>query len=77
MRLWVRDTGDGIAAEDREAVLERFGRAQVRPGDDGFGLGLSIVRAIADAHGGDVRITDAEPHGARVEIVLPDREIDR
>lgn len=77
VRLWVRDTGDGIPAEDREAVLERFGRSRVRAGDDGFGLGLSIVRAIADAHGGDVRISDAEPHGARVEVVLPDREIER
>ena len=77
VRLWVRDSGDGIAPEDRAAVLERFGRSHVRAGDDGFGLGLSIVRAIADAHGGDVRITDAEPHGAHVEIALPDREIDR
>ncbi len=47
IRLWVRDTGDGIAPADREAVLERFGRSRVRPGDAGFGLGLSIVRAIA------------------------------
>ena len=55
--------------------FERFGRSHVRAGDDGFGLGLSIVRAIADAHGGDVRITDAEPDGAHVaSIVLPDRE---
>ena len=73
VRLWVRDVGDGIPPDDRAAVLERFGRSQVRPGDDGFGLGLSIVSAIADAHGGDVRITDAEPHGARVEITIPDR----
>ena len=41
VRLWVRDSGDGIPAEDREAVLERFGRSHVRAGDDGFGLGLS------------------------------------
>ncbi|SEC87856.1 Signal transduction histidine kinase [Nocardioides exalbidus] len=75
VRLWVRDTGDGIAPEDREAVLERFGRSHVRAGDDGFGLGLSIVRAIADAHGGEVRITDAHPdpapRGAHVEIRIP------
>jgi two-component system OmpR family sensor kinase len=77
VRLWVRDSGDGIAPEDRGAVLERFGRSQVRPGDGGFGLGLSIVSAIADAHGGDVRITDAEPHGAHVEISLPERGIPR
>jgi signal transduction histidine kinase len=72
LTLWVRDAGDGIAPEDRDAVLERFGRGHVRPGDDGFGLGLSIVSAIAHAHGGEVRIGDAEPHGAHVEIVLPD-----
>ena len=35
------------------------------------------VQAIADAHGGEVRITDAEPRGAQVEVVLPDRTIDR
>jgi signal transduction histidine kinase len=73
IRLWVRDTGDGIAPADREAVLERFGRGRVRPGDDGFGLGLSIVRAIADAHGGEVVIEDARPRGAHVEITLPER----
>jgi two-component system OmpR family sensor kinase len=77
VRLWVRDTGDGIPPEDRAAVVERFGRSHVRAGDDGFGLGLSIVSAIAEAHGGTVRITDAEPRGARVEIALPARTMTR
>jgi two-component system OmpR family sensor kinase len=77
VRLWVRDTGDGIPPEDRASVLERFGRSHVRAGDDGFGLGLSIVSAIADAHGGDVRITDGETRGARVEISLPERTMTR
>lgn len=76
VRLWVRDTGDGIAEADREAVLERFGRSSVRAGDEGFGLGLSIVAAIADAHGGTVLIADADPThptspGTRVEIHIP------
>jgi signal transduction histidine kinase len=71
--LWVRDTGDGIPPEDRGAVLERFARSHVRPGDDGFGLGLSIVSAIAEAHGGAVVIGDGEPRGARVEVRLPAR----
>jgi signal transduction histidine kinase len=75
--LWVRDTGDGIPPEDREAVLERFGRSQVRSGDDGFGLGLSIVSAIAQAHGGTVRIGEGEAGGAHVEVRLPVRTVDR
>jgi two-component system, OmpR family, sensor kinase len=73
VRFWVRDTGDGIDPADRETVLQRFGRSRVRPGDEGFGLGLSIVHAIVEAHGGDVAIRDAQPHGAHVEITLPDR----
>lgn len=70
VRLWVRDTGEGIDPADRETVLQRFGRSRVRPGDGGFGLGLSIVHAILDAHGGAVEIHDAEPHGARVELTV-------
>ena len=70
-RLWVRDTGPGVAPQDRELVFERFGRSAVREGDEGFGLGLSIVRAIARAHGGTVGVEDGEPHGARFVITLP------
>lgn len=74
VRLWVRDSGDGIPPADREAVLERFARSRVRSGDEGFGLGLSIVAAIADAHGGGVRIEDARPSpGVHVEIRVPRR----
>jgi signal transduction histidine kinase len=71
VRLWVRDTGAGIPPEHRDLVFERFGRSAVPTGDEGFGLGLSIVSAIAAAHGGRVGIRDTEPHGAVVEMVLP------
>ncbi|WP_307828158.1 HAMP domain-containing sensor histidine kinase [Nocardioides sp. SYSU D00038] len=71
VRLWVRDTGPGIAAADRELVFERFGRSRTSPDDEGFGLGLSIVAAIATAHHGTVHVEDAEPHGARVVLTLP------
>lgn len=60
LRLWVRDTGDGVAPEDRDRIFERFGRGQARPPDEGFGLGLSIVRAIAEAHRGSVELVDPE-----------------
>ncbi|MBE7325267.1 HAMP domain-containing histidine kinase [Nocardioides sp. Y6] len=71
VRLWVRDTGDGIAPEARTVVLERFGRAEVRSGDEGFGLGLSIVDAIAQAHGGRVVIDDTPGGGATVAVEFP------
>lgn len=73
-RLWVRDTGPGVRPEDRIRIFERFGRSAVPPGDEGFGLGLSIVGAIARAHGGSVSVEDAEPAGARFVITLPEED---
>ena len=73
--LWVEDSGHGVSTDDRERIFERFGRATVSPvtdpGDEGFGLGLSIVRAIADAHGGTVGVRDRVTGGARFELRLP------
>ena len=73
VRLWVRDTGPGVPPADREQIFERFGRSAVAEYDEGFGLGLSIVRAIAVAHGGTVEVVDAQPRGARFVITLPAR----
>ncbi len=71
VRLWVRDVGDGVPDDDRQHIFERFGRSTVRPGDEGFGLGLSIVKAIAVAHDGSVTVSDAPGGGARFELELP------
>jgi signal transduction histidine kinase len=69
----VRDTGAGIPAADLDHIFDRFARAD--PGRSrhtgGFGLGLSIVRVIVDAHGGDVQVTSAEGVGTTFEILLP------
>jgi signal transduction histidine kinase len=70
VRVWVRDTGAGVPDEDKDRIFERFGRSEVPAGDEGFGLGLSIVQAITEAHGGTVTVEDAEP-GARFVLTLP------
>jgi signal transduction histidine kinase len=70
--LTVSDDGPGIPAQVREKVFERFVRGQ---GDRGgsFGLGLSIVRAVAQAHGGEVDITSPTDgdRGTRFTVTLP------
>jgi signal transduction histidine kinase len=68
LELWVRDTGPGVAPELRAEIFERFARGE--HDDEGFGLGLSIVRAIAEAHGGDVVLDDTTV-GATFRLRLP------
>jgi len=70
-RLWVRDTGPGVDAQHRDVIFERFGRGRVVGPDEGFGLGLSIVRAIAQAHGGTVHVESAAPSGACFVVTMP------
>lgn len=67
----VSDTGPGVPLADRDRVFDRFGRARVPEGDEGFGLGLSIVRAIVEAHHGTARVEDAGGGGARFVLDLP------
>jgi two-component system, OmpR family, sensor kinase len=69
--LTVEDDGPGIPAELRESLFERFVRGE---GDRGgsFGLGLSIVKAVAESHGGTVTLEDgAFGRGARFVVTLP------
>ncbi len=68
--LAVSDTGAGIDPEVRAELFERFRRAGP-PDRRGAGLGLAIVRAVAEAHGGHVRLDSTEGIGTTVEIVLP------
>ena len=63
----VEDTGPGIPAAEREAVLRRFYRAEKSRHTPGSGLGLSLVSAIARLHGLRLAIEDAHP-GCRVTL---------
>jgi two-component system OmpR family sensor kinase len=68
-RLWVHDSGPGIPAADAMRIFQRFVKGSEHAG--GSGLGLSIVAAIAEAHGGRAAVVPDAGAGARVEIVLP------
>ncbi len=67
IQVEVVDSGPGIPAEDRSRVVQRFQRGRDPAGQsDGFGLGLSIVAAIASLHGLHLEIAAAEGGGARL-----------
>jgi two-component system sensor histidine kinase MprB len=68
--LSVRDHGPGIDEEDRPLVFERFYRSAAARSMPGAGLGLSIVREVAEAHGGTVVAENAEGGGARFRLSL-------
>ena len=68
--LEVADRGPGIPEADRERVLERFVRLDESRAEPGFGLGLSLVSAVAHLHKGRVEIGDNSP-GARIRLILP------
>ncbi len=70
----VEDDGPGISDAQKDNMLEPFVRGDsARNMDDaaGFGLGLSIARAIVLAHGGELSLHNREPHGLRVRIQVP------
>jgi signal transduction histidine kinase len=66
----VQDDGPGMAEDFRDRAFERFSRADGSRTEPGSGLGLSLVRAVAHLHGGQVTLEDAEP-GLRVSLILP------
>jgi signal transduction histidine kinase len=65
----VDDDGPGLRAEMREAVLQRGVRADEKA--PGFGLGLAIVRDLADLYGGSIALEDAPLGGLRARLTLP------
>lgn len=73
--IWmgVQDEGPGIAPEDQERVFQRFFRGDAKAGrhEGRSGLGLTIVRQIADSHGGEVRLVSEPGRGSAFAIWLP------
>ncbi len=69
LSLWVRDTGDGISSADQAEIFERFKHGD-EPGE-GSGLGLAIVRAIVEAHRGEVSVESRLGQGSTFTIKIP------
>jgi PAS domain S-box-containing protein len=67
----VRDHGPGIPPAEFERIFQRFERAASIRHYGGLGLGLYLIQAIADAHGGSVTAANASDGGARFELILP------
>lgn len=73
----VTDTGPGVPDEDRSRVVERFVRLENSRSEPGSGLGLSLVAAVAEAHGGRLELSEGPGKvgemgpGLRVALILP------
>jgi signal transduction histidine kinase len=67
----VTDRGPGIRAEDQRLIFEKFGRVADGGSKPGTGLGLFIARSIAEAHGGELRVSSAPGRGSTFSVTLP------
>jgi signal transduction histidine kinase len=73
-RMIVADSGEGIAPAELDRIFDRFRSGSAFSGTRGTGLGLALVRAVARAHGGEVRVRSAPGEGSEFELVLPVRQ---
>jgi signal transduction histidine kinase len=71
IRLRVRDTGIGISESDLPLVWDRLYRADASRSARGLGLGLSLVKAIVEAHGGRVEVSSVPGQGSAFTVLLP------
>jgi signal transduction histidine kinase len=69
--LRVSDTGPGIPPEEKRRIWERLFRGDASRTERGLGLGLSLVKAIVEAHGGAVDVTSAVGTGSTFTVSLP------
>ncbi len=70
----VRDTGAGIPPAEQSRIWDRLYRGDAGRTERGLGLGLSLVRAIAEAHGGRAEVTSEPGRGSAFRLALPQRK---
>jgi signal transduction histidine kinase len=71
VEIEVADTGEGIAAAQRDVVFDPFVRGDDARSGEGAGLGLAISRAIVEGHGGRIWVDDGAGTGTHVRFVIP------
>ncbi len=71
----VRDSGRGIPASFRRRIFQKFPQLQASDYQTGFGLGLAVSKAIAKAHGGNIRVESPAGHGSRFIFWIPDAPV--
>jgi len=69
--LEVEDDGSGVSPSDISRIFDRFYRTDKSRRAGGSGLGLSIVRQVAELHGGTVAATNANPRGLKITVTIP------
>ena len=67
----IADNGPGIPPGEREAIFRRLYRVDSSRSQRGLGLGLSLVKAIVEAHGGKVLVAEAAGGGAQFDVRVP------
>ena len=70
-RIDIEDEGPGVLPEERERIFERLFRGDRSRASRGLGLGLSMVKALVESHGGRIEVGDG-PEGARFTVILPE-----
>ena len=69
--LRVRDTGPGIPTDEQPRIFDRLFRGDTSRAERGLGLGLSVVKAVVEAHGGTVEVASEPGHGSTFTVRLP------
>ena len=77
IQLTITDQGPGIPKKDQATIFKRFHRLgnELRRETQGTGIGLSIVKHIAEAHGGGISVESTPPNGSTFTLTLPGKTV--